>query len=140
MPEYVVKGATVWVSTAGSTAQAVNLSPYVTTVRLNYTVEMLDRTAMGSSYRRRISGLKDWSANVVFNNTSAVSAKLWTLFGSTCGFIAIKPTSASCSAGNPRYKGAVLLDSVPAIDGAIGALATMNVTFMSNGAVTKDVA
>jgi len=124
----------------GTTAAVVNLSSYVRSVTVTANAEMLDKTAMGSSGRRRISGLKDFSVTVEFNQdlaASKVDATLWPYIGSTAKWITTRAKSSASTAVNPRWTGNVLLPSYTPIAGAVGSLATLSVTFQGDGVLTR---
>ena len=140
MAELVLKGCLVKLSTESSTGAGYNASGKVTSVTLTYEGEILDKTAMGSSFRKRISGLKNWSAAVEFNMDYAdntVEDVLWDLIGSSGTYINFLPTSAAVGASNPRYHGSCLLESLPVISGGVGELAKCSVTFQGNGQLNR---
>lgn len=120
----------------GTTAAPTNLTNHVRSITINYAAEMLDKTAMQNDSRARITGLKDWSVTVEFNQDYAagsVDATLFPMVGSTAKYIAIRPTTAAGSATNPRFNGLGLLESYPPLGGAIGDLATVTATFQGGG-------
>jgi len=140
MGEFVLKDATLHIGTSGA---PVALSTYVRSVTINYMAESLEKTAMGSSGKRRIAGLKDFNVTVEFNQdlaASKVDATLWGYVGSTNKHIAIKAHSSASTAINPRYHGKVLLPSYTPIAGGVGSLAGLSVTFEGDGILTRAVA
>lgn len=121
------------------TVNSVNLSDHVRQVTLNVSADELDTTAMGSTYRARIGGLKDWTVTVEFNNdyaASNVDATLWPLLGTTTT-IAIRATSGAKSATNPEYSGSVLVSQLAPVGGSVGDLATTSVTWQGAGTLTR---
>lgn len=140
MAEFMLHKATFRI---GTTAALVNLSSYVRSITITGQAEMLDKTAMGSSARRRISGLKDFSVAVEFNQDQAASkvdATLWPLIGSTAKYVLIKAKSSATHATNPVWKGNMLLPSYTPIAGGVGSLATLSVTFNGDGVITRTTA
>lgn len=136
MGELVFKDASVKV---GTTAAPVDLSDHVRSVTINYSAEMLDKTAMSSSGRRRIAGLKDFNVAIEFNQdfaASEVDATLFGYIGSTAKYITIKPQSSAADAVNPRFHGNVLLESYP-IGGDVGSLMVTSVTFQGDGVLAR---
>jgi hypothetical protein len=126
----------------GTTAAPVNLTDHVRAVTINYAAEMLDKTAMGSSFRKRLAGLKDWSVTVEFNQdyvAANVDATLFAYVGSTAKRINIRPTTAVVGANNPRFYGEALLESYPPIGGSVGDLATVTATFQGDGVMTRAI-
>ena len=137
MGEMVLKDAVVKV---GTTAAPVDLSDHVRSVTINYSAEIHDRTAMGSSARKRLAGLKDFSATVEFNQdyaASKVDATLFPYVGSTNKWINIKKASSATTGVNPRYHGKCLLESYSPISNGVGDLATVSVTFQGDGDLTR---
>jgi len=133
MAEIVLKDASVVVN-------SVDLSSRVSSVTINYSAEILDKTAMGANSRSRIAGLKDFSIDVEFNQdyaTSNVDATLFPLVGAAAFSIVVKPTSGAVSTTNPSYSGNVLLESYSPIAGGVGELEKTSVTFPGDGDLTR---
>ena len=123
-----------------SAAPSTALSPYIRSVTISYSAEIQDKTAMGSSGRRRIAGLKDGSVALEFNQDFAadkVDEILWPMVGSTNKWISIKPHSSAVGAGNPRFYGDFVLPDYSPLSGAIGDLATVSVTFQCDGVISR---
>jgi hypothetical protein len=124
---------------ASLTVNAVGLSSYVQSISLDFAVEAVSVDAMGNNGHLFIGGLQNNSVAVTFNQdfaASQVAATLDALVGSTTTLI-IKPTSAATSATNPSYTitNAFLAATQP-VNGAIGDLAQMSVTF-TGGTIVK---
>jgi hypothetical protein len=124
---------------ASLTVNAVSLSSYVQSISLDYAVEAVSVDAMGNNGHQFIGGLQNNSVAVTFNQdfaASQVAATLDALVGSTTTLV-IKPTSAATSATNPSYTitNAFLAATQP-VNGAIGDLAQMSVTF-TGGTIVK---
>lgn len=140
MSEMVLKNAFFSI---GTTAAPTALTSKVKSVNIVYSAEMLDKTAMGSSGRRRIAGLKDAKVTVEFNQdfaASQVDATLFPLIGSTAKRIVIRPTTAVVGTGNPRFYGNFLLDSYGPVAGSVGALHTVSASFTGDGVLTRSTA
>jgi hypothetical protein len=65
MAVFVIQDASVRLG--ASSAALTDLSDHVRSVSINYTAEMNDKTAMGSSARKRIPGLKDFTVSMEVN-------------------------------------------------------------------------
>lgn len=142
MPEIVLKNAYVRWGTSGS-PQAVSTN--VRAVTIDYSVELLDKTAMGSSGRARIAGLKDWAITIEFNQdfaTTTIDKEVFNMIGSTGNWIAVRPTTANRGAGSPDFIGEGLVDSYSPISQSIGDLITSSVTFtgMDGKALSRNIA
>lgn len=141
MAVYVIKNAQIRI--AGTSAGLVDLSDHVRSVSLTYSAEMQDKTAMGSSARQRIAGLKDWSGSIEFNQdyaASKVDATIWPIVGTTGGYLVVKPHSSAAGAGNPRYYGAIQIPSYSPITGAVGNVAAVTVDIQGDGLLNRSTA
>lgn len=133
MPVLVFKDASVVIN-------SVDLSDHVREVAINYSAEIIDKTAMGDNSKSKIAGLKDWSVTITFNqdfDAGSVDATLFPLVGAAAFPVVIKPSSAATSATNPAYTGNGLLESYPPLGGQVGALLTTQVTIQGDGDLTR---
>lgn len=121
------------------TIGTVNLSSYVTAVTLEMTADEVETTAFGSAARTRIGGLKDGNVSIDFNQdfaAGAVEATLYPLLG-TIATVTLVPTSGTVSASNPQYAVPCLVSQHVPVNGQIGDLVTLSVTWPTSGTVTK---
>lgn len=126
------------VSINGSTA----LAAYLTQVELKASANDVTTTAFGSTWVTRVAGLKEGSLTLAFNQDYAatmVDATLWPLLGSNATVV-IKPTNTAVSSANPAYTAVCLVTDLTPISGQIGDLATLSVTWPTNGTVVRSVA
>lgn len=115
---------------------SVDLSEFVTSVTLSYEAETQDDTAMGDDTRSNLGGLKNWSAEVEFNQDFAAGGPDATLF-SKVGSIAtltIRKSSAAVGSTNPSYSGDALLASYPPFGNTVGEKMTTSASFVPGGA------
>lgn len=122
---------------------SVDLSDHVRQVTINYSAEMLEKTAMGDNGKTRVAGLLDFSVDVEFNQDYAsgkVDATLFPLVGAAAFPIAINPTNAAVSPTNPTFSGNVLLETYPPLGGNVGALLTTTAKFSGDGVLTRATA
>lgn len=141
MAERVIKDASLRIG--ASSASLTDLSDHLRSVTINFSAELQDKTAMGSSYRKRIAGLKDWTATFEFNQdyaASKVDAIFFPILGTTGGFVIIKQESSAVGAGNPRYYGEFLLGTYSPVNGTIGNLDTVSIEVQGNGALSRSTA
>lgn len=110
---------------------------------LEITVEEVDKTSLGSAgWREVAAGLKSGSVTLNFMQdfgVGGVDALLYPLIG-TEATVTIRSSSATVSATNPAYSAVVLISQYTPIAGAVGDLATFDVTFPTVGAVTRATA
>jgi len=117
----------------------VDLSDHVTAITLNQTFDELEVSAMGDTSRKYVKGLETATLTVSFLNDQAAGEVLATLqaaFGTTVAWKAINDSSAAVSAANELYSGDILVNNLTPINGGVGDMATMDVTFTVNSAVT----
>jgi hypothetical protein len=121
---------------------AVDLTDHVKSVTLTYEAEEQDKTTMGDSARRRMGGLKDFSATLNFLqdfDAGAVDQTLFDIVGDVVS-LTITPKAGAVSATNPKFSGSVLVRSYSPIDGSVGDLAETSVTLPGDGALSRLVA
>jgi hypothetical protein len=117
----------------------VDLSDHVTAITLNQTFDELEVSAMGDTSRKYVKGLETATLTVSFLNDQATGEVLATLqaaFGTTVAWKAINDSVAAVSAQNELYSGDILVNNLTPINGGVGDMATMDVTFTVNSAVT----
>ena len=132
MAVFVLKDASV-------TINSINLSAYVTSISLDYAVDSIETTAMGSTGHTFVGGIQNITATIEMNQdfaSSSVAATLDAVLG-TPTTVAIKPTSAATSSTNPLYTIAnTLIASVQPVNGDPTSLSTMSIT-CQGGTITK---
>ena len=119
-----------------------DFSDSIAAVTLDISREQLEITAFGDSARRYIGGLQDSSVTLSFHQDFATGSVDETIFSNLGGTVAviIKPTSGSVSSSNPSFTfNALVVQSVP-FSSNVGDLATMDVTFPVDGAITRGTA
>lgn len=123
----------------GLKINSVDLSDHVTSVTLNQAFDELEVTAMGDSAHRYVKGLESATLTVSFLNDQAATSVLDTLsdaFGTTVGFKLIQDKAAAVAATNKLWTGDILVNNLTPINGAVGDMATMDITFTVNSVVT----
>lgn len=125
-----------YISIAGT-----NLSSHITQVTLHTAYDIVETTGFGNTSKTRIAGLADNNATFDFNQdfaaaTAGVEAVIGPLLGTAATF-EIRPTSSAASTTNPKYTGSVLISEWSPLDGKIGDLATVSVSWPISGNVTK---
>ena len=124
-----------------TTLNGTNLSTWLTQTEITFEVGDIETTAFGSSWRTRVAGLKTGTVNLQFNQdfgAAAVDATIYPLLG-TIGTIVITPTSTAISATNPAYTATVLVNAY-GVNGQIGDLSTVSVSWPVSGTVTRATA
>jgi hypothetical protein len=119
-----------------------DISGNVASVTLSTTAAEVATTAFGSSAITRVSGLIDNSVTFsVHNDYYAIDGIFFPLVGSTAVTCVIKPNGTGvASPTNPSYTFSVLVTEWQPVNGAVGDLATADVTFPISGAITKGTA
>lgn len=119
---------------------ATDISAYVTSITLSTTANEVVTSAMGSSATTRIQGMIDNSVTVELQQDYPTIEKLfWDAFSAgTAVPMTVKPNgTAAASSSNPSYAFSVLPTSWSPVNGAIGDLATVSITYPISGAITK---
>lgn len=134
------------------TLEATDISQYVSSVTINTPEDVVETTGFGpTKSRTRTSGLRDHSVTLEFMNDFASGALEQLIDTIGIGELAdftIKPTSAAVSVTNPIYKadgsgsgatqaGQVLVSEWTPLNGAVGELATVSVTWPVSGQIVK---
>ena len=126
------------------TINAVNLSDHITSITLTTTDDIVETTAFGSTARTRVAGLADNSVAIEFQQDYAASSVEATINGTTSlvgttTAVVVKPNGSTTSSTNPSYSFTALVSEWTALNGAVGELATVGVTWPITGAITKAV-
>lgn len=118
------------------------LSSSLAAVTLDISRESLEITAFGNSARRYIAGLQDSSVTFSFHQDFA-AASIDSIVSDNLGgtvAVVIKPTSGSVTSSNPSYTfNALVVQHVP-FSSNVGDLATQDLTWPVDGAVTRGTA
>ena len=121
------------------TVNSVDLTDHITSVTgFNETCADILTTAMSETNVSRIGGIKDSSVSIEFLNDFAASkvyATLKDLFGTAVN-VTITPASGSVTATNPKKTASCLITELPFIDGSVGDLSTVSVTWPVTGAIS----
>lgn len=121
---------------------SVNLSDHGTSLTLTIDVDEQETTAFGATHRARVGGLKDGKLDLEFNQdfaASNVDATIFAALGTVVPFTA-KATSGATTATNPEYQGNVLINSHVPIDGSVGDLSKVKLSWPTSGTITRAVA
>lgn len=124
------------------TINAVNLSDHITSITLTTSDDIVETTAFGSTARTRVAGLVDNSVTIEFQQDYAASSVEATINGTTTLIgttttVIVKPNGTTTSSTNPSYTFSALVSEWTALNGAVGELATVSVTWPISGAITK---
>lgn len=114
------------------TINSVDLTDQTTSAVLTRVIESLESTAFGSTSRVYTAGLENNSLTVTLYNSYATTetyATLKALVGTQL-VVKVKPTSGATSATNPEHTLTnTYLESLPLVNGQLGALDTIDITF-----------
>jgi len=123
---------------AGFKIASIDLSAFVSSITINRVLEQLDVTAMGDSSRKFTGGLRADSITVSLFSDTATASVLQTLqdaFGTTVAVSMIQVKGDPVSATNKTYATTVLVDSLNDINGGVGDMATLDLTFTCNSPI-----
>lgn len=125
------------------TINSVDLSDHIASVTITKSVNEVVTTAFTSSGTAgvtRVGGLEDSSISLSFHQDFAsgsnVEAIVYPLIGGTTS-VTIKPVNSTTSSTNPSYSATVFCSEWTPVNGAVGDLATVDVTWPVSGVITK---
>ena len=124
------------------TINAVDMSDQCTSAVFTRMIESLESTAFGQTNRSYVGGLENSTLTVTFYNSFSASETYSTLKAlvGTQVTVKVKPTSAATSATNPESTlTASYMESLPIVNGQLGALDTIDITF-TGGAYSVAIA
>jgi hypothetical protein len=120
------------------TVNAVDVSSWLTSGSWNEQYAELETTAMGDSRVTMIAGLGSGSISLELHQSFASTEtydSLNALLG-TVTTVTFTPTSSAVGTDNPKKSVDVLVTELPFVDGAVGDLSTISVTWPMTGPVT----
>lgn len=121
------------------TINGVALSDHVTSITFNREADQIETTAMGDNTRTYIGGLQTGTIDIEMNQDLAsgeVEATCYTLLGTSTAVV-VKNDAAATSATNPSYTFNCLVTELPSVNGSVGELSTVSVSWPITGDVTK---
>lgn len=109
-------------------------------IELAIQVEDKDVTTYASlGWKERLGGLKEGTLGLSLFNDIAfgqIDANFWTNLGSVIAF-EVRLTQSARTTSNPGYIGNVLIKEWKPIQGSVGDVATVDVSFPTSGVVTR---
>ena len=131
---------TVVLNQANLAIDSVDFTDQCSSVTVTESYEALESTAFGDTARKFVKGLGNHEITatlMISYGASEVEEKLNSLAGTTFNVVVLPTTSATPGAGNPEYTlTGCYLENVTPINGGVGELPTMDVTFRG-GALTR---
>jgi hypothetical protein len=126
---------------ANVTLGGTDISDYVASVTLTTSVNEVETTSFGVGAVQRVGGLQDNSVTLdIHQDYSAIEGLVYPLIGSTTSLV-VKPNGTAVGTANPSYTtDSVLITEWTPVNGAVGELSTISVTWPISGTVTKAVA
>jgi len=128
------------------TVNGTAFSNVLQSVSLDLSMDEIETTAFGSSWRTRIAGLKSGSVTLNFFQdfgAGAVDSVLSGLFNGTnnsYATVVVKPTSSATSATNPAWTAVCLVSQYQPFSASVGDIATLSVTWPTSGTVSRATA
>lgn len=118
-------------------------SAHVKQMTLQVDAATLDVTDFADAgWTANIAGIKSGTLNLSFNQdmaASSIDSILFALLGTVVTF-EVRATNAAVSTSNAKYTGSVLVNGWTPLDGSVGDLASVSVSFPLSGAVTRATA
>ena len=117
-----------------------DVSSSVASVQIETTADEIETTAFGSTGKTRVGGLLDTTISLdMHNDYSAIEGLVYPLIGSTTTVI-VKPNGTAVSTANPSFTMLANVLSWNPINGAVGELNTVDVSWPVSGTITKATA
>jgi len=119
---------------------ATDVSSSVASVQIETAVDEVETTAFGpGNGKTRVGGLLDTTLSLsMHNDYSAIEGLVYPLIGSTTTVV-VKPNGTAVSSTNPSYTMTVLVTGWSAVNGAVGELNTVDVSWPVSGTITKAI-
>lgn len=112
-------------------------------IELTVEVEEKDVTTFASlGWKEVLGGIKSGSLALGLKQDIAddgLDEDFWAIFGTVVTF-EVRLTQAAVGVANPKYTGSVLIKEWKPINGTVGDVAELDVTFPTSGVVTRAVA
>ena len=131
--------ADIVLTNASVVVNSVDLSAHVTSVAINRSADAVETTAMGDTARTYTGGLESGTLDITFNQDYAsakVEATLYALVNTSTSVV-VKPTAAAVAATNPSYTMSCFVAEYSPVDGSVGDISSVSVSWPINGAITK---
>lgn len=128
----------VTIAVAGGAA--VDYTDQATDLTITSVKESQETTAFGDVARKYVSGLQNNEATMTLFHSFGVNEveALQAAVGQSCTIVA-SPVDAAASAANPIYTlTGAYLESMPVLNGSVGELSTVDLTF-TGGVLTRNV-
>jgi hypothetical protein len=116
-----------------------DISSYVKQVTLTTSVNEVETTAFGNTAKTRVAGLLDNKIQLSLQQDySTVEGLVYPLIGGTAVTVIVRPNgTGAASTANPQFQAQVLVTEWMPVNGAVGDLATADVTWPISGTITK---
>jgi hypothetical protein len=116
---------------------STDISANVASVTLTSSAAEVETTAFGQGAVTRVGGLKDNSVTLaIHNDYPTVENLVYPLIGSTTTIV-LTPNGTAVGSANPSFTASVLITEWSSINGAVGELASLDVTWPISGTITK---
>jgi hypothetical protein len=123
------------------TIGGTDVSANVASVQIETSVDEVETTAFGpGNGKTRVGGLLDTTISLsMHNDYSVIEGLVYPLIGSTTTIV-VKPNGTAVSTANPSYSMTALVTGWSPVNGAVGELASVDISWPVSGTVTKAVA
>lgn len=117
-----------------------DVSSWCKSLQLSVEANELETTTFtAAGWKTVASGLKSGSLQLTFNQDVAASqleAIIWPLWATVVPWV-VRPSSSVVGSSNPQWSGNLLVSQWSGVNGAVGDLAEVQVTWPLSGAVTR---
>lgn len=119
---------------------SVDVSSNTSKIELTVDVDEKETTTFGSlGWKEVLGGIKSGSLAVTWKQDIAdneLDEDMWLLLGTVVTY-EVRLSNAAVGVSNPKYTGSLLVKSWSPINGSVGDVAEVSVTWPTSGAVTR---
>lgn len=115
------------------------ISDHGNKIELPITVDVVETTTFGQTYKTKTGGLKEATLNISLVNdfaTANLDSIMFQLLGTTQTF-SVRATSAATSTSNPAYTGSIVIAGWTPLTGSIGTLVQVDMSYPTTGTISR---
>lgn len=137
MPMMVLTAAYVFINT---TSAPGTVHDRCSKAELTVDVEEKDVTTFASlGWKEHLGGLKSGQLALSLKNDiadDALDEDMWTILGTVVPF-EVRLTQGTVTASNPKYTGSILIKEWKPLNGSVGDVAELDVSYPTSGVITR---
>mgnify|MGYP003636587303 CR=1 FL=1 len=115
------------------------IDDHVASITLQTTYDIVETTSFGDTAKKRLAGLADNNLSLELHQDFAsgeLESVIYPALGTSIAF-EVRPTSAVVGASNPKYTFNAIATEWSPLNGGIGELSTISLSWPIDGVITK---